>query len=69
MSNKLGTHVKMTGKSKHAGQTGIVVRDYDDHLIIKVDDETYDRSFKSSIGEGKYLQVDAGCAVQIKENK
>ena len=64
----IGGEVQATGKSLHAGQTGIVVADYESMLLVKVDDESYHNASKNSIGEGKYIQVDALLCKQLKDN-
>lgn len=70
--SKLGTKIKLIQPSKHAGCKGLVVRDYDSMLIIKVDDEHYPGCWKRYSDdrktklEGKYLQVRADCSIQTK---
>jgi len=64
---KIGTHILAFGQSLHAGQTGIVVADYDSHLLVKADDQSYSGAGKNSGREGKYFQVDSLLARQLKD--
>lgn len=63
MKNK---HILAHGKSIHAGQTGIVIADYGNYLLVKADDESYSGASTNSIGEGKYFQVDNLLCKEIK---
>ena len=61
----IGTKIQATSKSKHSGQKGSITADYGNMLLIKVDDESYDKAFKSSGREGKYIQVDNRAVKEI----
>ena len=54
------------GKSHHAGQTGTITADYGEMLLIKADDPSYPKAFKSSGREGKYFQSDS---LQVRQTK
>jgi len=57
MSYEIGSHLVAFGQSLHAGQSGTLVADYGEFLLIKADDEKYSGASKNSIGEGKYFQA------------
>ncbi len=61
----IGTKVLATAKSLHSGQTGVVVGDYVNMLLVKVDDESYTNASSNSVGEGKYFQLDIRAAKRI----
>lgn len=61
----IGTKIEATSKSKHSGQKGTIVADYGNHYFVKVDDEKYDKAFKSAGREGKYVQIDERCVKEI----
>lgn len=63
----IGKQIQATGKSKHAGQTGVVVKDYGSMLLVKADDESYSGAHKNSVGEGKYYQVDSELIKVLKD--
>jgi hypothetical protein len=63
----LNKRIQAFGKSHHAGQTGSVVADYGEMLLVKADNEKYSGAHKNSIGDGKYFQVDRLLAKQLKE--
>jgi len=54
----IGAHVTAFGKSLHAGQSGIIVADYEAMLLVKADDPSYHGAHRNSIGDGRYFQVD-----------
>jgi len=64
---EIGTKIEATAKSKHVGQTGTVVADYLNMLMVKADDESYPLSFKNKIGDGKYFQVDSRAVKVLKD--
>ena len=64
---KVGAHVMCFGKSHHAGQTGIVVSDYGNYLVIKADDQDYIKANKNSSYDFKTFQVDYLLVKQLKE--
>lgn len=64
---EIGAHLMAFGKSLHAGQSGILVADYGQFLLIKADDEKYSGAAKNSIGESKYFQVDSLLVKQLKD--
>ena len=64
---EIGTKVEATAKSKHVGQTGTVVADYINMLLVKADDEKYELAHKNSIGEGKYFQLDSRAVKVLKD--
>ena len=61
-----GKHIIAFGATKHAGQTGEVVADYDSVLLIKADDESYEHAHRNSTREGRYFQVDSLLVKEIK---
>ncbi len=63
------TRIIATSKSKHAGQTGTVIADYGNMLLIKTDDESYSGAHKSSERPGKYFQVDSRWIKELKDAK
>ena len=65
----VGKKIQAIGKSHHAGQTGTVVADYGNMLLVKADDEDYSDAGKNSIGDGKYFQVDSRMCKVIKDAK
>jgi len=56
---ELKTKRQAKADSIHNGQTGTVVADYGNMNMVKADDESYSKAFKSSGLEGKYFQVDS----------
>jgi len=64
--NMKGKHILALSKSLHSGQKGIVVEDWGNILLIKADDETYSGSYKDTVREGKYFQVDSLLVKQLK---
>lgn len=66
---EIGTRIEATAKSKHSGQIGTVVADYGNYLLVQVDNPSYDKSFKSSGREGKYLQLDSRCIKELPNAK
>ena len=64
---ELGDHIQCIGKSMHAGQSGILVADYGNFLLLKADDPKYSGASKNSIGDGKYFQVDNLLVKQLKD--
>ena len=63
----VGAHVMCFGKSLHAGQTGIVVSDYGNYLVIKADDQNYAKANKNSSYDFKTFQADYLLVKQLKE--
>ncbi len=63
----VGKHIMAFGKSLHAGQTGVVVADYGNMLLVRADDEKYPGAHNNSAGEGKYFQVDNLLVKQLKD--
>ncbi len=59
MQNRVGCTIQAFGKSMHAGQTGLVVRDWDNMLLILADDQSYANAHRNTVGEGKYFVVDS----------
>ena len=64
---KIGAHVMCFGKSLHAGQTGIVVADYGNYLVIKPDDQEYVKAGKNSFYDFKTFQADYLLVKQLKD--
>lgn len=69
MKFPLGTPVIATGESIHAAQSGIVAADYDNYIMIRVNDESYAYAHKSTTGPGKYIHVDSRYLKQVKVKK
>ena len=69
MKFPLGTKVIATGESIHAAQSGTVAADYDNYIMIKVDDEKYGYAHNSTTGPGKYIHVDSRYLKQVKDKK
>lgn len=63
----IGTHVQAITKSKHSGQSGVVVADYGNMLLVKADDQSYLPASTNSIGDGKYFQLDSRLYKILKE--
>ncbi len=59
MQSRVGCTILAFGKSMHAGQTGVVVRDWDDTLLVEADDPKYQHAHKNTVGEGRYFVVDS----------
>lgn len=62
----IGKHVRASEKSHHAGQTGIVVADYGNYLMIIADDQDYKEASKSLNWDKKVFQIDRRYYKEIK---
>jgi len=72
MSWEPGTHVQAFGaKSLHAGQSGVVVRDDGEYIMLLADDPSYKQAHKNSIDEpdspNRYFWVSNLCLKQLKD--
>ena len=61
------TKILAYGKSKHAGQSGTVVADYGNYLLVEATDQKYTGAHKNSIGDSKYFQVDIRYIREVKD--
>jgi hypothetical protein len=64
---KVGARIQCFGKTIHAGQVGEVISDYGNYLVIKPDDQKYERANRNSSYDFKTFQVDYLLVKQLKE--
>jgi len=68
---KPDTHIQAFGKSQHAGQTGTVVADQGQYVMVLADDPTYTHAARNSIvpkdSPNRYFWVDTLLLKEIKQ--
>ena len=69
MSIPLGTTLTAFGKSKHSGQSGTVVADYGDFVMVTADDQKYSGASKNSAWDLKVFQLDTRFVTTAKTTK
>lgn len=67
MEFEIGMKVQAFGESLHAGHKGTVAADYERYILVKADNESYSKAFKSKGREGKYFQVNRKTLREIVE--
>ena len=72
MNYQPGQHVLVFGKSMHAGQSGKVVRDDGQYIMLLADDPSYIHAHRNTIDKdypkspNRYFWVDRLCLKEIK---
>jgi len=66
---KIGTNVTAFSKSKHAGQSGTVVADYGNYIMVIADDQSYAGASINSSWEKKVFQIDKRYITNAKGNR
>jgi hypothetical protein len=67
--NLVGEHITCFGKSLHAGQSGVVVNDWDTIVMVVADDQSYSGAHKNAGYDSKVFQVDTRYITSYKDPK
>ena len=69
MTYEVGTRVMALGKSLHAGQYGTFIKDENDFIVVKAEDQTYSGAGLDSVLGFKIFYLDRDLVKVIQNEK